>query len=115
MHSIYTIFFLLAVSPATSIDHDYVPNMINLAWGGATCIKFYNISVNGILVATTTELSYIYTFDYFGRHNIEIISIDDDLQNAVGVINRTYYWDRKIMMMCILNVVIFRFCFYINA
>ena len=84
--------------------------MINIAWKAATCVQFYNISVDGSVVATTTELSYNYTFRDVDIFNFEVISIGYT-GNIVGVLSETFHWERKVMMMCIFHCIVFSLCF----
>ena len=35
-------------------------NITILEWGGARCVSYYIIEVNGVIVSTTTDTSYSY-------------------------------------------------------
>ena len=53
-------------------------------------------------MATTSNLLYNYTFLDAGRYNFEVISVGYT-GNVIGIISDTFYWERKVMMMSVLN------------
>ena len=53
-------------------------------------------------MATTSDLSYNYTFLDVGTYNFEVISVDYT-GDIVGIINDTFHYMRKFMMLCVFN------------
>ena len=64
-------------------------------------------------MTTTSNLSYNYTFLDAGTYNFEVISVGYT-GNVIGVLNETFYWERKVMMMSVLNFYRFLLAYAFN-
>ena len=93
--------FLLESSAATFINARNEMNVINVTWGGATCVSFYNISVSRdglLLVAPTTVngASYPYTPPCPGRYEFMVYSIDY-FGDIIGNLSTPYCWQGQLL------------------